>query len=123
MPTKHEIVSAYRSLYRMSLRAVQFAKPARFVLRDRLRTGFREGAIADFDADKIARTLEFLDHARTARGLEHKLLKNILMVWGKRKDVIHQSTPKHQIAIFAGRYDAFEETLKNMNNSIGLCLW
>lgn len=123
MPTNHDIVSAYRNLYRGSLRAIQFAKPARFVLRHRLRARFREGAVADYDADKIARTLEFLDHARTARGLEHKLLKNILMVWGKRKDAMHQSLPKHQVAIFAGRYDAFEETLKNLNNSVGLCLW
>lgn len=122
MPTNQDIVSAYRNLYRVSLRAIQFAKPARFVLRHRLRTRFREGAIEDFDADKIARTLEFLEHARTSRGLEHKLLKNILFVWGKKRDAIHLSLPKHQTAIFAGRYDAFEETLKNMNNSIGLCL-
>jgi len=122
MPTNHDIITAYRSLHRVSLRAVQFAKPARFILRDRLRNGFRKGAIEDFDAQKIARTLEFLDHARTTRGLEHKLLKNILLVWGKRKDAMYQTLPKHQAAIFTKRYDGFEETLRNLNESMRLCL-
>jgi hypothetical protein len=75
------VVHAYRHVLRHGLRAIQFSKPARFTLRDRLRAAFRKGAASDFDQQKIANTLEFLQHAAKHNGLEHKIVKNLLLVW------------------------------------------
>jgi hypothetical protein len=75
------IVHAYRHLYRHSLRAVQFSKPARYVIRDHLRYAFRKGRQEDFDPRKIANTLEFLHYATIENGLEHKILKNMATIW------------------------------------------
>jgi hypothetical protein len=75
------IVHAYRHLFRHSLRAVQFSKPARYTLRDRLRLAFRRGSAADFEPKKVENTLEFLQYATRENGLEHKIVKNLLFVW------------------------------------------
>ena len=72
-----EIVHAYRHLYRGLLRAVQFSSPARYAARDRLRAAFRDGAAA-WDAEGAKRTLWFVEAAARERGLEHRLLKNLL---------------------------------------------
>ncbi|KAH7040725.1 uncharacterized protein B0I36DRAFT_311337 [Microdochium trichocladiopsis] len=72
-----QVLHAYRHLYRGLLHAVQFSKPARYVARDRLRVAFREeGAV--LEPRSIARTLRFLEAATRERGLEHKVLKNLL---------------------------------------------
>ncbi len=73
-----EVIHAYRHLYRGLLHAVQFSKPARFVARDKLRTAFREKG-SKLDSRGAARTLRFLEAAARERGLEHSVLKNILM--------------------------------------------
>ena len=83
-----EIVLSYRHLYRHGLRAVQFSKPARYTLRDRLRTAFRKGNPRDFDQRKIDNTIEFLRGAIRETGLEHRIVKNIIFVW------FHQVGPK-----------------------------
>lgn len=75
------VVHAYRHVLRQSLRAIQFSKPARFTLRDRLRAAFRKGTVSGFDQQKITNTLEFLQYATKQNGLEHKILKNLLLVW------------------------------------------
>jgi hypothetical protein len=75
------IIHAYRHLYRHSLRAIQFSKPARYTLRDRLRLAFRKGSAADYDQQKIQTTIEFLQYATKENGLEHKIVKNLLFVW------------------------------------------
>ena len=85
MPGPREVVTAYRNLYRHALRAVQYSKPARYTARKRLRDAFRNNAASNFDAQKIDRTLEFLDGAARVKGLEHKIIKNLLYVWGVRK--------------------------------------
>jgi hypothetical protein len=79
--SREAIVHAYRHLYRHSLRAVQFSKPARYTLRDRLRLAFRRGYAADFEPHKVANTLEFLRYAAKENGLEHKIVKNLMFVW------------------------------------------
>ena len=76
-----EIVLAYRHLYRHGLRAVQFSKPARYTLRDRLRTAFRKGNPRDFDQRRIDNTIEFLRGATRETGLEHRIVKNLIFVW------------------------------------------
>lgn len=75
------VVHAYRHLYRHSLRAIQFSKPARYTLRDRLRLAFRKGSSTDFLPEKIENTIEFLKYATRENGLEHKIVKNLLFVW------------------------------------------
>jgi hypothetical protein len=75
------VIHAYRHLYRQSLRAVQFSKPARYTLRDRLRLAFRKGSAHDFEPQKVQNTLEFLECATRENGLEHRIIKNLLFVW------------------------------------------
>ncbi|OHF00376.1 hypothetical protein CORC01_04357 [Colletotrichum orchidophilum] len=78
------IVHAYRHLYRELLRAVQFATPYRFIVRDQLRAAFREkGAVWDPEVSK--RTLWFIHAARKETGLEHKVLKNLIRVAHERQ--------------------------------------
>lgn len=79
--SKSAVLHAYRHVLRHSLRAIQFSKPARYTLRDRLRWAFRKGSASDFDQQKITNTLEFLQYATKQNGLEHKILKNLLLVW------------------------------------------
>ena len=91
--SKTQVITAYRHLFKTALRAVQYSQPARFVVRDRLRDAFRNpsspfssskaqsAAEEGFDAVKIARTLEFLDGAARVKGLEHRILKNLMHVW------------------------------------------
>ena len=79
--SKQEIIHAYRHLYRQGLRAVQFSKPARFTLRDRIRRAFRKGLAADYDSQKIQNTVELLQYATQDNGMEHKIVKNLIFVW------------------------------------------
>lgn len=83
-PTRSEIVLAYRHLYQHLLRAVQYSKPARYTARDHLRNAFRNSSTDSFDPQKIATTLGFLDNAAKFRGLEHRIVKNLMHVWWER---------------------------------------
>jgi hypothetical protein len=95
--SQQEIVHAYRHIFRHGLRAIQFSKPARFTLRDRIRLAFRKGAASDFDARKIQNTLEFLQYATKENGLEHKIVKNILFVWwGQHNGSKSKASPRSQ---------------------------
>jgi hypothetical protein len=78
------IIHAYRHLYQHLLRAVQYSKPARYIARDRLRNAFRNSKTEEYDAKRLARTLEFLDGAAKTTGLEHKIVKNWVHVWWGR---------------------------------------
>lgn len=86
-----EIIHAYRNLFKISLRAVQYSKPARFVVRDRMRNAFRLSG-AEPDVEGIDRTLRFLDGAGRSKGIEHKILKNLMHVWWERQKLA-QSLP------------------------------
>jgi hypothetical protein len=87
--SQEAVIHAYRHLYRHSLRAVQFSKPARYTLRDRIRLAFRKGSAADYNAEKIDNTLEFLRYATRENGLEHRIVKNLLFVWWVQNDGGH----------------------------------
>lgn len=76
--SKPDILHAYRSLYRTALRAVHYAKPARFEIRDILREAFRTQSPAHFNLRRVNNTVKFLENARTYNGFEHKILKNLL---------------------------------------------
>lgn len=75
--SREEIIHAYRHLYRGLLHAVQFATKGRFVARDQLRQAFRDEN-ATFDREAVKRTIWFVQAAARERGLEHKILKNLL---------------------------------------------
>ncbi|KJR87012.1 uncharacterized protein SPSK_02049 [Sporothrix schenckii 1099-18] len=100
-----ELVQAYRRLYRSALRAVQFSKPGRYVVRDQLRAAFRgerttltsaannEGA-QPFDPEAVRRTVWFLNSAAEYRGIEHKILRNLLKTaYWRRKEAAARQTP------------------------------
>lgn len=74
-----QITHAYRHLYRTLLKGVQYSTPARFVARGQLRRAFREPG-ATYDERGIKRTLWFLEAAAKERGMEHRILKNLLRV-------------------------------------------
>lgn len=75
--------SAYRQLYRALRLAVQDAKPEIYVARDQLRAAFRDPAVP-FDEGVVKRTRWFLEGAARDRGMEHKVLKNLLRVRGEK---------------------------------------
>lgn len=79
--SRQQILRAYRRLYQHGLRAVQYSQPARYILRDRLRRLFRDGDPADFDQSRISNTLMFLRGAALHKGLEHRIVTNLLFVW------------------------------------------
>ncbi|KAF2873411.1 hypothetical protein BDV95DRAFT_604918 [Massariosphaeria phaeospora] len=122
-----QVVHAYRHLYRSGLRAVQFSKPARYTLRDRLRLAFRRGTVADFSPHKIANTLEFFGYATRENGLEHKIVKNLLLVWwdqergGHRKPRAKNLT-EEVVEIRTTAYDTFNYNIRMLNESMGMCL-
>ena len=81
------IILAYRSLYRSALHAVQYSKPARYIVKDILNNSFRNGSRAEFNAKKIGNTILFLENAAKVKGLEHKILKNLVHVrWWQRSN-------------------------------------
>ncbi|KAK2760953.1 hypothetical protein FQN54_002195 [Arachnomyces sp. PD_36] len=127
LPDKKDIVTAYRHLYRGSLQAVRYSSPSRQILLRTLRSSFRSGSPAEYDNRKIQNTLQFLQRAAESAGIEHKIMKNLVMVrfWeqspnksprlvvgeGEMGRHIRRTTNKH-----------FEATLHLLNESLGLCL-
>lgn len=83
--SREEVLLAYRHLYKGLLRAVQYSMPARLLARERVRNAFRKSTAADYDAASIERTIEFLDGARRAKGLEHRIVKNLMHVWHEQR--------------------------------------
>ena len=122
-----DIVHAYRHLYRHSLRAIQFSKPARYTLRDRLRLAFRRGDASDFNHERIKNTIEFLGYATRENGLEHKIIKNLLFVWwtqklgGVGRPGAKPNTPE-DMEIKVTAYDPFNHNIRMLNESMGTCL-
>ncbi|KAF2708925.1 DUF1763-domain-containing protein [Pleomassaria siparia CBS 279.74] len=122
-----EIQHVYRSLYRHGLRAIQFSKPARYTLRDRLRLAFRKGDPAELNMRKIENTLEFLHYATIQNGLEHKILKNLLMIWrnqekGGYKGMKRQNYSRDEIEIKVTTFDTLNHNIHMLNETMGMCL-
>lgn len=85
--SRADILLAYRHIYKGLLHAVQYSKPARYVAQERVRSAFRSGTADDYDALKISRTVELLDHAAKARGLEHRIVKHLMHTWWERRNI------------------------------------
>ncbi|CAI4218201.1 unnamed protein product [Parascedosporium putredinis] len=140
-----DIIHAYRHLYRGLLRAVQYSVPARYVARDQLRRAFREdaagGVAAAPDKDAIRRTIWFLDAAAKERGLEHKILRNLLKVaWYRRRQekttwkMVQQRLShgkkgpsgatglRHSDEDGGTSYRHYNMTVAMLNKTMGLCL-
>ncbi|KAG9235464.1 hypothetical protein BJ875DRAFT_421959 [Amylocarpus encephaloides] len=125
-PTNRQITTAYRHLYRASLQAIKYSKPARFAVRDQLRSSFRMEDIKSFDQQKIDNTVEFLGYAARESGIEHKILRNMLMVkiWEKHnpsrdfKDAMRSQTVKMRKSAMIN----YNMTLAMLNDSMGICL-
>ncbi|KAL1975654.1 hypothetical protein VTN31DRAFT_4046 [Thermomyces dupontii] len=123
------IPHAYRHLYRKGLQAIRYAKPQRYVLRDVIRSAFRSSPASDFDPDKVARTLQFLQHAADCTGFEHRIVKNLLMVryWERPEAQVHRSfmlerlTPEH-VYLYKSTNKHIDETVKMLNETLGTCL-
>lgn len=78
-PNMAAVVHAYRNLYRQGLKAIRYSTPARHVLRSTLRRSFRSSPRDEFDQSRIDNTLAFMQRAAEFNGLEHKILRNILI--------------------------------------------
>ena len=125
MTSKHVVIAAYRNLYRAGLRAVHYSSPARYTIRDRLRRAFRECPMDEFEPARIANTLEFLEGARASNGLEHHVLRNMLLTWYWERYQWKNRTDMKDVPDMVGRmraYDGFYHTLAMLNESMGLCL-
>lgn len=130
--SNQEIIRAYRHLLRWSLRAVQFSKPARFVVRDTLRAAFRDKD-GTFEPSRIKSTLWFLESAATYVGVEHKIIKNLAHVrwiqrrqigpWRVRAQLLHKFQQRAlNDPVYEKEYEHFDKTIAMLNDSMNLCL-
>ncbi|KAL2840841.1 hypothetical protein BJX68DRAFT_183162 [Aspergillus pseudodeflectus] len=130
-PSRQAVIHAYRQLYRQSLKAINYSTPARHLVLQTMRQSFRSPTQA-FDPRRISNTLDFLRNATEVRGLEHRILRNLLLVkyWDQprmKSDKsnrrykplgINQNHPKFQKNI----REQFNKTLMLFNESVGTCL-
>ncbi|KAI0541648.1 DUF1763-domain-containing protein [Xylaria digitata] len=127
-----KVIHAYRHLYRGLLHAIQFSSPSRYTARNQLRRAFREKG-AEYDHRSIARTIRFLDAATRERGLEHRVLKNLLMIawhrdqgspWKAAQPEREAEGKKRELEKYmqATVYNHYDMTIAMLNKSMGLCL-
>ncbi|PLB44060.1 DUF1763-domain-containing protein, partial [Aspergillus steynii IBT 23096] len=124
------VVHAYRHLYRQGLKVVNYSTPSRHVLLETLRSTFRAGTPDDFEPHKIANTLSFLQRACDIAGLEHKIVRNMLIVhyWEQprmRKEYRRLrglGIDQKQFVVRAAANEQFKQTLLLLNESLGTCL-
>ncbi|ROV97681.1 hypothetical protein VMCG_07358 [Cytospora schulzeri] len=128
--SKEEVIHAYRHLYRAALQAVSHSKPASFVARDQLRRAFRKKG-ATFDGSAIRRTVWFLHNAARERGMEHRIVRNLLLTqfWRDKenpiswKNIVENSDKKKKEDLIADTaYAHYEQTITMLNKTMGLCL-
>ncbi|KAH0292490.1 DUF1763-domain-containing protein [Aureobasidium namibiae CBS 147.97] len=118
-----QIIHAYRHLLRTSLQAIRYAKPARYTLQSHLRSSFRNPT-SSFSPQQISQTLQFLDNAAMYKGLEDKIVRNLLYVWGTR----HKDVPgllrrdKRAMRLRHDAYEKFDDQVKMLQRSLGIRL-
>ncbi|WYZ37482.1 hypothetical protein EsH8_II_000988 [Colletotrichum jinshuiense] len=129
-----QITRAYRHLYRELLRAVQFEAPYRYVVRDQLRTAFREKG-GSIDSEEYKRTKWFLQAASRESGVEHKILKNLVRVaherhklqpwrhaYRKAEEIKDKTLIQQANEMNATAYDHFDMTVTMLNKTMGIRL-
>lgn len=130
--TQTKVIHAYRHLLRTGLQAVCYSYPARNSLRDLLRGAFRDKD-AQLDERAIKRTIWFLKNAARELGIEHRIVKNLLMVqyWKQNvakldraswSHIVSGNTSKKTNAIGDTTYGHYEKTIEMLNKTMGLCL-
>ncbi|RSL72661.1 hypothetical protein CEP54_000604 [Fusarium duplospermum] len=125
MSARLEAIHAYRRLYRCLLKAVQYTLPARFVVRDQLRSAFREPG-AKYNARGIQRTIWFLEAAAKEKGMEHRILKNLIRVQLRRgyykswQPMKGETSPMGLVKMTA--YQHYDMTVAMLNRTMGLFL-
>jgi hypothetical protein len=136
--SNREIIQAYRSLLRSSLRAVQYSSPARSIVTTRLRRAFRSSPISEFCPLRVSNTVHFLENAAKDRGMEHRVVRNLVTIWGTEKRQwaerghLHRAKKRRDRGGIGGEedgggvicqaYDQVWWTLGMLNESLGLCL-
>lgn len=90
IPTLHE---AYRNMLRRSYKAVAYAQPAKTTVRNLLRASFRDPN-GTLDPKLLNRMGWFLHNAAKENGLEHRIVKNLLLVkfWKDHNEYIARQT-------------------------------
>ncbi|RKF53313.1 hypothetical protein OnM2_106015 [Erysiphe neolycopersici] len=126
-PDVASVRNAYRHLYKGLLRAVQYSKPARYCARDELRCAFRKGQRSDFDARKIARTIEFLELATKYKSVEHQIIRNLLQTkyWAKyqaKYKPISKIKNKSLQKLSLHAMVHYERSIEMLNSSLNICL-
>ncbi|KAG9736780.1 hypothetical protein KCU73_g10164, partial [Aureobasidium melanogenum] len=118
-----DIIHAYRHLLRTSLQAIRYAKPARFTLQSHLRSSFRNPT-SPFDSRQISQTLEFLNNAAKYKGLEDKIVRNLLQVWGCKNRGVPSSLrrDKNGMRLRNAAYEGFDENVRMLERTLGIRL-
>ena len=143
---RQQVLLAYRHLYKHCLQAVQYSKPARYIIRDRLRRLFHSGQPKDLDQKRVDNTLEFLRGAARHKGLEHRIVKNLIHVWFHEQNFAqskyigfvaasflpdHQFRPYRSLLVDSDKdlvkikmtaYDPLYYAIKMLNESMGMCI-
>ncbi|KAL5363063.1 hypothetical protein BJX96DRAFT_155112 [Aspergillus floccosus] len=127
---KQAVIRAYRHLYRAGLKVINYSSPSRHVLLRTLRSSFQDSSSRDFNPRKIANTLQFLHRAADVAGMEHKIVKNLMMVryWEQphlRKDLRILKgigVNQRQSSLRKDANEQFNLTLMLLNESLGTCL-
>lgn len=115
---------AYRNLYRAALRATFYSQPARYTIRKHIRAAFRTPNPQPLDQQRISRTLLFLRCAAESPGLERKVVKNLVRVWGERDRAVRQHVRsrvlKDNVVFQDKAWEGFEESVKGLERSLGV---
>lgn len=90
--SQKKIIHAYRHLHRAALQAVCYSQPASTVVRQQLRSAFR-ASDATYRERAIKRTIWFLKNAAKEAGVEHRVIRNILMVKWWREQTAKNERP------------------------------
>ncbi|KAJ5281932.1 hypothetical protein N7478_007304 [Penicillium angulare] len=95
-----------------------------------MRSAFRSAQAHEFNPVKIANTLRFLERASEYRGLEHKIVKNLLLAryWENPQNAKESRLLKIlglarlEARLRKNTYEHYNLTLERLNESLGTCL-
>ncbi|KAJ5086313.1 hypothetical protein NUU61_007620 [Penicillium alfredii] len=113
------VIHAYRHLYRQGLKAIRYSTPARHVLVNSLRASFRSSPQEELNPSKISNTLRFLERAAETTGMEHKIVRNLMLArFWERPQIAKESRilrslglGKEEHQLRKGAYEHFNSTL------------
>ncbi|KAL4801230.1 hypothetical protein BDV18DRAFT_86968 [Aspergillus unguis] len=130
MADRQAIVQAYRQLYRQGLKAINYSTPSRHLLIQTLRSSFRSAPTQDFNPSRIANTVDFLRKATEFNGIEHKVVRNLLMqkFWdqprtrGNLRNLKGLGIDQRHPTVRDDVRLQFSRALMLLNESLGTCL-